>query len=58
MPVDLEDASTWAQCMDLWQFREGDGEEGEKFGKRKQKGKMGNIFGEPGPSTGGQIMVV
>ena len=48
----LEDAITWAQCVDLWQSREGAGQE-EKARKRKQKGKLNIVFGEPGPSVGG-----
>ena len=39
--------------MDLWQSREGARHEGENSGYRKQKGKLGNIFGELGPSAGG-----
>ena len=53
VPEDLKDAITWAQRVDLWQSKEGAGQEGEKSGKRKQKGKLSNIFGEPGPSAGG-----
>ena len=37
---------------------EGAGKEREKSGKRKQKGKLSNIFGEPGPSTDGEVVVV
>ena len=37
VPGGLEDAITWAQRVDLWQSREGAGQE-EKAGKRKQKG--------------------
>ena len=44
--------------MDLWQSREGARKEGEKSGKRKQKGKLSNIFGEPSPSSCGQVVVV
>ena len=58
VPVGLEDAITWAQRVDLWQSREGAGKEGEKTGKRKQKGKLNVVFGEPDPSTGGQVVVV
>ena len=54
----LEDAITWAQRVDLWQSREGARQDNEKSGKRKQKGKLGNISGEPGPSAGGQVVVV
>ena len=53
VPEGLEDAITWAQRMDLWQSREGAGQEGQKFGESKQKGKLGNISGKPGPSAGG-----
>ena len=53
VPEGLKDTSTWAQRVDLWQSREGAGQEGEKFGKRRQKGKLGNIFGKLGPSVGG-----
>ena len=58
VPAGLEDAITWAQRVDLWQSREGAGQDNEKSGKRKQKGKLGNISGEPGPSAGGQVVVV
>ena len=58
VPVGLEDTITWAQHVDLWQSREGARQEGEKSGKRKQKGKLNVVFGEPGPSTGGQVVVV
>ena len=44
--------------MDLWQSRESTRIEGEKSGKKKQKGKLGNISGEPGPSAGAQVLVV
>ena len=57
VPEGLEDVITWAQCVDLWQFREGAGQE-EKAGKREQKGKLGNISGELGLSVGGQVVVV
>ena len=57
VPEGLEDAITGAQCVDLWQSKEGAGKQ-ENFGKRKQKGKMGNISGEHGPSAGGQVVVV
>ena len=53
----LEDAITWAQRVDLWQSREG-AEQEEKPRKRKQKGKLSVVSGEPGPSTGGQVVVV
>ena len=53
----LEDAITWAQCVNLWQSKEGAGQE-EKAGKRKQKGKLSTISGEPGSSAGGQVVVV
>ena len=51
VPSGLEDAITWAQRVDLWQSREGAGQE-EKAGKRKQKGKLGNIYGELGLFVG------
>ena len=54
----LEDAITWAHRIDLWQSREGVGQEGEKSGKRKQKGKLNTVSGEPSPSAGGQVVVV
>ena len=57
VPGGLEDAITWAQRVDLWQSREGAGQE-EKAGKRKQKGKLSAVSGEPGPSAGGQVVVV
>ena len=57
VPGGLEDAITWAQCVDLWQFREGVGQE-KKARKRKQKGKLSVVSGEPGPSAGGQVVVV
>ena len=53
----LEDAITWAQRVDLWQSREGVGQE-EKAGKRKQKGKLSVVPREPSPSTSGQVVVV
>ena len=56
-PDGLEDAITWAQRVNLWQAREGAGQE-EKAGKRKQKGKLSTIFGDPGPFAGGQVVVV
>ena len=40
------------------------GSSGRELGKReknpdkKQKGKLGNIFGEPSPSAGGQVVAV
>ena len=58
VPEGLEDAITWAQRVDLWQSREGAGQENAKSGKRKQKGKLGNISRELGPSAGGQVVVV
>ena len=58
VPAGLEDAITYAQRVDLWQSREGAGQEGEKSGKRKQKGKLNVVFGDPGLSTGGQVVVV
>ena len=57
VPGGLEDAITWAQRVDLWQSREGAGQE-EKAGKKKQKGKLSAVSGEPGPSAGGQVVVV
>ena len=48
----LEDAITWAQCVDLWHSREGAGQE-EKAGKRKRKRKLSTISREFGPSIGG-----
>ena len=57
VPAGLEDAITWAQCVDLWQSREGARQE-EKSGKRKQKGKLNTVSGEPGPFAGGQVVVV
>ena len=51
VPAGLEDAITWAQCVDLWQSRKGAGQEGEKSGKRKQKGKLHTVSGEPGQSA-------
>ena len=57
VPEGLEDVITWAQRVNLWQSREGAGQE-EKVGERKQKGKLSVISGEPGPSTGGQLVVV
>ena len=53
----LEDAITWAQRLNLWQSKEGAGQE-EKSGKRKQKGKLNTISGEPGPFAGGLVVVV
>ena len=44
--------------MDLWQSMEGARQRGESFDKRKQKGKLGNISGEPGPCIGGQVVVI
>ena len=44
VPEGLEDAITWAQHVDLWQSREGVGQESEKSGKRKQKGKLNTMF--------------
>ena len=58
VPAGLEAAMAWAQRVDLWQSRESTGTEGEKSGKKKQKGKLGNISGEPGPSAGAQVLVV
>ena len=52
VPEGLEDAITWAQCVDLWHSKEGAGQE-EKAGKRKQKGKLSVVSGDPGPSAGG-----
>ena len=57
VPKGLEDTITWAQRVDLWQSREGAGQE-EKAGKRKQKGKLSVVSGELGPSAGGQVVVV
>ena len=57
VPGGLEDAITWAQRVDLWQSREGARQE-EKSGKKKQKGKLSAVSGEPGPSAGGQVVVV
>ena len=53
VPAGLEDAITWVQHVDLWQSREGAEQEGEKARKRKQKGKLNVVSGEPGPSAGG-----
>ena len=58
VPEGLEDAITWAQRVDLWQSREGARQEGEKYGKRKQKGKLGNIARKPSPFAGGEVVVV
>ena len=58
VPAGLEAAMTWAQRVDLWQSRESAGGDGEKSGEKKQKGKLGNISGEPGPSAGAQVLVV
>ena len=58
VPEGLEDAISWAQRVDLWQSREGAGQESEKSGKRKQKGKLSVVSGEPGLSAGGQVVVV
>ena len=58
VPAGLEAAMAWAQRVDLWQSRESAGIEGEKAGKKKQKGKLGNISGEPGPSGEGGVIVV
>ena len=33
----LEDVIAWAHHVDLWQFREGAGQKGEKSGQRKKK---------------------
>ena len=52
VPASLEDVITWAQRVDLWQSREGAGQE-EKSGKRKQKEKLTTISGELGPFAGG-----
>ena len=57
VPAGLEDAINCAQHVDLWQSREGVGQE-EISGKRKQKGKLNTVSGELGPSTGGQVVVV
>ena len=57
-PEDLEDASTWGQRVDLWQSREGARQEEEKFGKRKEKGKLDDIARELGLSASGQVVVV
>ena len=54
----LQDAVTWAQHVDLWLSKEGVGQEQEEYGKRKQKGELGNIFEEPGLFVGGQVVVV
>ena len=53
----LEDAIAWAQRGNLWHSREGVGQE-EKARKRRQKGKLSIVSGEPGPSAGGQVVVV
>ena len=58
VPAGLEAAMAWAQRVDLWQSRESARGDGEKSGKKKQKGKLGTIFGEPGPSAGAQVLVV
>ena len=58
VPTGLEAAISWAQRVDLWQLREGAGTKEQKTGKKKQKGKLGNIFGELGPSGEGQVIVV
>ena len=52
VPARLEAAMTWAQRVDLWQSWESARGDGEKFGKKKQKGKLGNISGEPGLLAG------
>ena len=57
VPGGLEDAITWAQRVDLWQSREGAGQE-EKSGKRKQKGKLSVVSGDPSPFADGQVVVV
>ena len=57
VPKGLEDAIIWAQHVDLWQSREGAGQE-EISGKRKQKGKLNTISTEPSPCAGGQVVVV
>ena len=41
VPEGAEDAITWAYCVDLWQSREGAGQEVAKSGKRKQKKEVG-----------------
>ena len=58
VPAGLEAAISGAQRVDLWQSREGAGTEEQKSGKKKQKGKLGNISGEPGPSGEGRVIVV
>ena len=58
VPTSLEAAISCAQCVDLWQLREGAEQEDQKASKRKQKGKLGNISGEPGPSGEGRVIVV
>ena len=53
VPEGLENTITWAERVDLWQSREGAEQEGDKSGKRKQKGKLSVVSREPGPSAGG-----
>ena len=58
VPTGLEAAISWAQRVDLWQSREGAGMDEQKSGKKKQKGKLGNISGESGPSGEGRVIIV
>ena len=58
VPTGLEAAISQALCVNMWQSREGARQEDQKVGKRKQKGKLGNIFGELGPSGEGRVIAV
>ena len=58
VPEGLENAITWAQYVDLWQSKKELDRKEKNLEKRKQKGKLGNIFGELGPFAGGQVVVV